>query len=99
MRYACFELPVMILAIIDKEFDDVKDKFNDRIPWLEKLLEDLAKADPDDDREEVKRRLLQLAGFVSCLTSLAHTNQTPYRSLEGVGTLSLNTRNNCAERK
>ena len=70
MRYVCFELPVMILAIIDKEFDDVKDKFNDRIPWLEKLLEDLAKADPDDDRK-VRRRLSQLARFLLCLTSLA----------------------------
>ena len=48
----------------------MKDGLNDLIPWLEKLLEDSAKVDPDDDREEVRRQLLQLARFVSCLTSL-----------------------------
>ena len=43
----------------------MKDKFNDLIPWLEKLLEDLAKVGPDDDREEARRRLSRLARFVS----------------------------------
>ena len=48
------------------------------------------KVDPDDDREEVRGRLLKLARFVSCLTSPAHTDQIPYRSLEDVRTRSLN---------
>ena len=77
----------------------MKDKFNDLIPWLEKLLEDSAKVDPDDNREEVRRQLLQLARFVSCLTSLAHTDQIPHRSLGDVGTRSLNICDNCTERE
>ena len=59
----------------------MKDELNDLILWLEKLLENLAKANPDDGREEVERRS-QLARFVSCLTSLAHIDQIPYRLLE-----------------
>ena len=43
----------------------MKDKLNDLIPWLEKLLETLAKVNPNDDRDEVERRS-QLAKFVSC---------------------------------
>ena len=35
----------------------MKDGLNDLIPWLEKLLEDSAKVDPDDDRKEVRRQL------------------------------------------
>jgi hypothetical protein len=34
----------------------VKDKLNDLIPWLEKLLATLAKVNPNDDPEEVERR-------------------------------------------
>ena len=49
----------------------MKDKLNDLIPWLEKLLEHLAKVSPVDDREEVERRS-QLTRFVLYLTSLAH---------------------------
>lgn len=56
---------------MDQECDDVKDELNDLVLWLEKLLENLAKANPDDGCEEVERRS-QLARFVSCLTSLAH---------------------------
>ena len=41
----------------------MKDKLNDLIPWLEKLLETLAKVNPSDDHEEVERRS-QLAKFV-----------------------------------
>ena len=48
----------------------MKDKLADLIPWLEKLLESLAKVNPDDDREEVERRS-RLAKFVSCLEPLA----------------------------
>jgi len=66
----------------------VKDKLADLIPWLEKLLESLAKVNPDNDREEVERRS-QLAKFVLCLRSLTHPNQTTYRTLEDIGTRSL----------
>ena len=34
----------------------MKDKLNDLIPWLEKLLITLAKVNPDDDHDEVERR-------------------------------------------
>ena len=54
----------------------MKDKLADLIPWLEKLLESLAKVNPENDREEVERRS-QLAKFVSYLESLAHPNKTP----------------------
>ena len=50
----------------------MEDKLNDLTPWLEKLLQTLAKANPDDDSEEVERRS-RLARFVSCLTHLVHT--------------------------
>jgi len=49
----------------------VKDKLDDLIPWLDKLLDTLAKVDPDNDREEVERRS-QLAKLVSRLEFLAH---------------------------
>ena len=65
----------------------MKDKLNDLIPWLEKLLENLAKVNPDDNHE-VERRS-QLARFVPCLTSLPHIDQISYRSLEDIGTRSL----------
>ena len=54
-----------------QEYNDVKDKLGDLIPWLEKLLDTLAKVNPDNDREEVERRS-QLAKFVSCLGFLVH---------------------------
>ncbi|KAF9645787.1 hypothetical protein BDM02DRAFT_3189409 [Thelephora ganbajun] len=38
------------------EYNDVKDKLSDLIPWLEKLLETLAKVNPNNDREEMERR-------------------------------------------
>jgi len=66
----------------------VKDKLGDLIPWLQKLLQSLAKVDPDDDPEEVERRS-QLARFISRLTHLAHTRLTPCRSLEDIGKRSL----------
>ena len=69
------------------------------MPWLVKLLEDLAKVDSDEDREEVRRQLLQLVTFISCLASLAYTDQIPYRSLKDARTRSLDVRNNCAERE
>ena len=66
----------------------MKDKLGDLIPWLEKLLQNLAKANPEDDPEEVERRS-QLARFISRLTYLAHTMLTLCRSLEDIGKRSL----------
>ena len=66
----------------------MKDKLADLIPWLEKLLESLAKVNPDGDREEVERRS-QLAKFVQCLQPPIHPNLTLHRSLEDIGTRSL----------
>ena len=51
--------------ITNQEYKDVKDKLNDLIPWLDKLVVTLAKVNPKDDREEIERRS-QLAKFVSC---------------------------------
>jgi hypothetical protein len=66
----------------------VKDKLSDLIPWLEKLQENLAKVNPDGDREEVERRS-HLAKFVSCLIHLIQPIPTLSRSLEDIGTRSL----------
>jgi len=66
----------------------VKDKLGDLIPWLEKLLQSLAKVNPDDNPEEVERRS-QLARFISRLTYLAHIRLTLCRSLEDIGKRSL----------
>ena len=66
----------------------MKDKLNDLIPWLKKLLQSLAKVNPDDDPEEVERRS-QLARFVPRLEPLAHPKPTHYRSLNDIGTRSL----------
>ena len=66
----------------------MKDKLNDLMPWLEKLQEILAKVNPDDDREEVERRL-QLAKFVSYLEPPDCPIITVYRSLEEIGIRSL----------
>ena len=49
----------------------MKDKLNDLIPWLDKLVDTLAKVDPDSDREEVERRS-ELAKFVSRLEPIVH---------------------------
>ena len=66
----------------------MKDKLGDLIPWLEKLLQSLAKVNPDDDPEEVERRS-QLARFISRLTYLAYTKLTFCRSLGDIGKRSL----------
>jgi hypothetical protein len=66
----------------------VKDKLNDLIPWLEKLQENLLKADPNGDHEEVERRS-QLAKFVSYLEPPACLIMIFYRSLGEIGTRSL----------
>jgi len=66
----------------------VKDKLDDLIPWLKKLQHSLAKVNPDDDREEVRRRS-QLAKFVCFLAPLLHSKPTLNRSLEYIGKQSL----------
>jgi len=48
----------------------VREKLSDLIPWLEKLLESLARANPNDDPDEVERQS-QLAKFVLSLESAA----------------------------
>jgi hypothetical protein len=67
----------------------VKEKLGNLIPWLTKLVDTLARANPSDDREEVERRS-QLAKFVSCLEFLVRPKLIPYnRSLENIGARSL----------
>lgn len=67
----------------------MKDKLDDLVPWVKKLLVSLAKVNPNDDPDEVERRS-QLATFVSCLGFLVHLRLTICnRSLEDIGTRSL----------
>jgi len=66
----------------------VKDKLDDLLPWLEKLLQSLAKVNPNDDPEEAERRS-QLARFAPRLTYLGHQRLTLYRSLEYIAKRSL----------
>jgi len=62
----------------------VKDKLDDLIPWLEKLLVTLAKVNPNDDRDEVERRS-ELEKFASWPKFLVYSQLTPdYRSLEDI---------------
>jgi len=56
-----------------QQFQDVKDKLEDLVPWVTKLKDALTKADAKDDREEVNRRA-QLAKFVSHLWYISTTN-------------------------
>ena len=55
--------PPIPLTIINQQYKDVEDKLDDLTPWLEKLLQTLAKANPNDDPEETERRS-QLARVV-----------------------------------
>ena len=67
----------------------MKDKLDDLIPWLEKLLVTLAKVKPDDDRDEVERRS-ELAKFVLCLNFRVRSKLILCdRSLEDIGKRSL----------
>jgi len=67
----------------------VKDKLDDLVPWLHKLLDTLAKVNPDSDREEAERRS-QLAKFVSCPEYLIHQKLNLHdRSLDEIGKRSL----------
>ena len=68
-----------------QEANDVKDKLDDLIPWLEKLLATLTKGNPSKDPDEVQRRS-QLAKFVSRLESIVYSKPIHHdRSLEDVG--------------
>jgi len=74
------------LTIATQEYNDVKDKLSGLIPWLDKLLDTLAKVNPNDDREEVERRS-QLAKFAPYLEYLVHPTLTLHdRSLEDIET-------------
>lgn len=76
--------PLIQLTITNQQCKDVKDKLGGLIPWLDTLLDTLAKVDPNQDREEVERRS-QLTKSASCLESSAHPKLTPCdRSLEDV---------------
>ena len=46
-----------------QQFEDVENKLEELIPWLTKLLEGLAKVDPNEDQQEAER-CTQLARFV-----------------------------------
>lgn len=56
--------PRILQTNTTQQYKDVKDKLDDLIPWLEKLLVTLAKVNPDDDddRDEAGRRS-ELAKF------------------------------------
>ena len=67
----------------------MKDKLDDLIPWLEKLLVTLAKVNPNEDRDEVERRS-ELAKFASRLSLFARSQLILNdRSLEDIGKRSL----------
>ena len=55
----------------------MKDKLDDLIPWVKKLLVNLAKVNPNEDRDEAERRL-ELTKSVSCLGSLMHSKLIPW---------------------
>jgi len=67
----------------------VKDKLDDLIPWLEKLLITIAKVNPNDDCEEAERRL-QLEKSVSRPEVPVHPRLILHdRSLDDIGRRSL----------
>ena len=55
--------PLTPLTDSSQQIQDVKDKLEDLIPWVDKLKVSLTKADAKDDPEEEERRT-QLAKFV-----------------------------------
>ena len=67
----------------------MKDKLDDLIPWVKKLLVSLTKVGPNDDRDEVERQS-ELAKFVPRLRYSVHSKLIQYdRSLEDIGIRSL----------
>lgn len=51
------------LITTNQQYNDVKEKLGDLVPWVEKLLVTLANANADNDSDESERRS-QLARFV-----------------------------------
>jgi hypothetical protein len=66
-----------------QQSEDVKDKLEQLIPWLTKLLEGLAKVDPNDDQREIERRT-QLARLVLNNRSPRPEESILCRSLEAI---------------
>ena len=62
-------LTSILLIAIDQQYNEVKDKLRDLVPWVEKLLVTLAEANSDNDLEEAERRS-QLEKSVPSLASL-----------------------------
>jgi len=71
-----------LLICLFQQSEDVKDKLEQFIPWLTKLLESLAKVDPNGDQQEVERRS-QLARLVSSQSS-RYERPILCRSLEDI---------------
>jgi len=67
------ERPKALLTYFFQQSKDIKDKLEQFIPWLTKLLESLARVDPNGDKCEFERRS-QLARLVS-------NNSPPCQSL------------------
>ena len=63
--------------VVNQQYNDVKDKLGDLIPWLKKLLKTLARVDLNDDPDEVKR-WSQLTKFVPFFNPL-QTDVDPLR--------------------
>jgi len=71
-----------LLTYLLQQSRDVKDKLEQFIPWLTKLLESLAKVDPNGDQQEVERRS-QMARLVSSRPS-RYERPILCRSLEDI---------------
>ena len=54
----------------------MKDKLDDLIPWLDKLVVTFAKVNPNDDHDEVERRS-ELAKFASWRKFLVYSRLIP----------------------
>jgi len=54
--YAISNRTEAMLTDFVQQSEDIKDKLEELIPWLTKLLESLAKVDPNEDQQEVERR-------------------------------------------
>ena len=62
--------PDVLSTDFSQQSRDVKDKLEQFIPWLTKLLESLAKPNASDDSQEVERRA-ELARLASNQTRLS----------------------------
>jgi len=70
---SCRITPPATLTDSSQQIQDVKDKLEDLIPWVDKLKVSLTKVDAKDDRDEVERRT-QLAKSVLWLCYLVAIN-------------------------